>query len=133
LSTAEREEVVQMLMRLPVAICVGSGERRFNVLHAEFTGRDEDLYSGSPFIAAHLESIVWGNSLASRRHESEPVFKQPGLSTTYVGHTVVKRVASIGSLVYLDTGAYRQDGRLTMLEPRTGYQYTAKKKELELA
>jgi len=48
LSTAEREEVVQMLMRLPVAICVGSGERRFNVLHAEFTGRDEDLYSGSP-------------------------------------------------------------------------------------
>jgi serine/threonine protein phosphatase 1 len=107
------------LRQLPVARVVGEGAARFNVLHAEFFGDDADLDAGR-IDATVRERMLWGRELALG--EMEP--PRHALSPTYCGHTPMREVRQIGSQIFIDTGAFIPEGRLTMVEALTQRQWS---------
>ncbi|RQH05684.1 metallophosphoesterase [Paraburkholderia dinghuensis] len=114
LADGELVREAERLRRLPLVRVVGAGAERFNVLHAEFFGDDNDLDAGR-FNDAVRERMLWGRELALG------TVKPPkrALSLTYCGHTPVHEVKQIGSQMFIDTGAFIPEGRLTMVEALT--------------
>ncbi len=102
------------LRELPLARTVGEGAGRFNVLHAEFFGDDAELDAGQ-FDSAVRERMLWGRELALKA--GAPA--RHALSPTYCGHTPVRELRQIGSQIFIDTGAFIAEGRLTMVEAMT--------------
>lgn len=100
------------LKTLPLARVIGSGDTRFNVLHAEFFGTDADL-DAAQFSADVRQQILWGRELAMGNGDPQ---RQRGLSLTYCGHTPMREIQQIGSQVFIDTGAFGQGGKLTIVE-----------------
>ncbi|SAK92457.1 serine/threonine protein phosphatase [Caballeronia hypogeia] len=112
------------LAKLPLVRIVGDGARRFNVLHAEFFGSDEDL-EVIDFSDEVRNEMLWGRGLALG--EVDPA-RQRGLSPTYVGHTPMRAVKQIGSQIYIDTGAFASEGRLTIVQPGTDERWSVKER-----
>lgn len=107
------------LRQLPLARVIGQGESRFNVLHAEFFGDDAEL-DAARFDDTVRERLLWGRELALG--EAKP---RPGaLSPTYCGHTPMREVSRIGAQIFIDTGAFIAEGRLTMVEALTQRQWS---------
>ena len=52
--------------------------------------------------------------------------RQRTLSLTYCGHTPTKVVRQIGSQVFIDTGAFTDEGRLTIVEAGTERRWLVK-------
>jgi serine/threonine protein phosphatase 1 len=101
----------QRLRELPLARVVGEGDARFNILHAEYFGDDDELDTAD-FDDTVRERMLWGRELALGT--AKP--RQRALSPTYCGHTPMHEVTQIGSQVFIDTGAFIPEGRLTMVE-----------------
>lgn len=106
---------------LPLAIVVGDGAHRFNVVHAEFFGSDAELSAGD-FDGGTVQRLLWGRALASGRAPAD--LTQPE-SVTYVGHSIVETIGRVGSHRFIDTGAFLphtrgEPGFLTMIEHATG-------------
>jgi serine/threonine protein phosphatase 1 len=122
LSDEELAVLAARLETLPLVRIVGDGPARFNVLHAEFFGSDADLE-----VAAFPEDVrhqlLWGRGLALG---SAAPTRQLGLSRTYCGHTPAKTVKQIGSQIFIDTGAFMSEGRLTIVEPATDRRWSVK-------
>ncbi len=114
LSDGELAGYAAKLNLLPLARIVGVGPARFNVLHAEFRGNDEQLAAGN-FEAAVRRRMLWGLDLA---FSVAPA--RQALSITYCGHTTMREVRQIGAHMYIDTGACSPGGKLTLVEPATG-------------
>lgn len=121
-------DIADKIEALPLAIVVGEGADRFNIVHAEFTGTDAELDAGN-YDQRRQMMMVWGRTIA---HEDSP-FTGEGLSPTYCGHTIMQNVARTASHIFIDTGAfithgdYDGEGRLTMIEPRTGKEWCSTK------
>ncbi|WP_343675473.1 metallophosphoesterase [Paraburkholderia heleia] len=111
---AELVHYAQRLRQLPLARVVGEGEKRFNIIHAEFFGDDAALDSGQ-FDSDVRERMLWGRDLVLGT--GDPT--RHGLSLTFCGHTPVREVRQIGAQVFIDTGAFITEGRLTMVEALT--------------
>jgi len=118
LSDAQLAHHARRLRALPLVRVVGSGESRFNVLHAEYFGDDARLAAGG-FDAAVRERLLWGRELALGRARPPA-----GLSLTYCGHTPMCEVQRIGAQMFIDTGAFTADGRLTLVEAGTGRRWS---------
>lgn len=107
---------------LPMVIVVGAATGpRFNVLHAEFFGSDSELARGD-FCLDTAMRLLWGRDLASGR-----VLGALPESPTFVGHTIAPAVTQIGSVRFMDGGAYLGHwheppvcGRLALCEVKTG-------------
>jgi serine/threonine protein phosphatase 1 len=112
------------LVKLPLVRVVGEGETRFNVLHAEFFGSDADL-DAENFSDEARNQLLWGRSLALNNADPS---RQEGLSPTYVGHTPTRVVKQIGSQIYIDTGAFASEGRLTIVQPGTDERWSVKER-----
>jgi serine/threonine protein phosphatase 1 len=102
----------QRLSGLPLVRVIGSGAERFNVLHAEFFGADADLDRGE-FSDDERQQLLWGRQLAMGK--GDPGL-QRDLSLTYCGHTPMVSVQQIGAQMFIDTGAFGQGGKLTLVE-----------------
>lgn len=110
------------LDELPHALIVGTGNRRYNIVHAEFFGcnRDLDAAAKAGFDEVQIDSLLWGRDIF--KGGFEPNEEQPGLSTTYCGHSIVEAPFRRGSHVFLDTGAFiphikpGRTGKLTLIE-----------------
>ncbi|RDU95096.1 metallophosphoesterase [Trinickia dinghuensis] len=103
------------LRTLPLVRVVGSGARRFNVLHAEFFGDDGALDAGV-YTERTRQQLLWGRELALG---SGIVERQAGLSPTYCGHTPMREIGRIGAQIFIDTGAFAMTGKLTVTEALT--------------
>ncbi|MDR5739135.1 MULTISPECIES: metallophosphoesterase [unclassified Caballeronia] len=112
------------LARLPLVRIVGEGARRFNVLHAEFFGSDADL-DAAEFADETRSQMLWGRGLALGN--ADPGL-QRGLSPTYCGHTPMRAVRQIGSQIFIDTGAFASEGRLTIVEAGTDERWSVKER-----
>jgi serine/threonine protein phosphatase 1 len=112
------------LARLPLVRIVGEGARRFNVLHAEFFGSDADL-DAAEFTDETRSQMLWGRGLALGN--ADPAL-QRGLSPTYCGHTPMRAVRQIGSQIFIDTGAFAAEGRLTIVEAGTDERWSVKER-----
>jgi len=109
-SDSQLAAYARRLRELPLVRVVGSGAARFNVLHAEFFGDDVRLDAGG-FEGDVRQQMLWGRELALGRGRP-----QVGLSTTYCGHTPMCEVRRIGAQVFIDTGAFTAEGRLTLVD-----------------
>lgn len=103
------------LRTLPLVRVVGSGPRRFNVLHAEFFGDDAALDQGI-YTERVRQQLLWGRELALG---TGLVQRQAGLSPTYCGHTPMREMGRIGAQIFIDTGAFAAAGKLTVTEALT--------------
>ncbi|MBN3814237.1 metallophosphoesterase [Paraburkholderia sp. Ac-20347] len=113
LSDGELAVHAARLRLLPLVRIVGEGDARFNILHAEFRGNDDQLAAGH-FEAAVRRRLLWGRDLAFSVSPS-----QQALSTTYCGHTTMREVRRIGAHMFIDTGACSPGGKLTLVEAGT--------------
>ncbi|HDR9035559.1 TPA: metallophosphoesterase [Burkholderia vietnamiensis] len=105
---------------LPLVRVIGDGPERFNVLHAEFFGSDDELDTGS-YSHDVRERLIWGRDLVQGL--ADPAL-QAGLSLTCTGHTPVRDLQRIGAQWFIDTGAFAPSGRLTIVEPHTGRSWS---------
>jgi len=112
------------LATLPLVRIVGEGGRRFNVLHAEFFGSDADL-DAAEFSDQTRTQMLWGRGLALGN--ADPA-RQRGLSPTYCGHTPMRAVRQIGSQIFIDTGAFAAEGRLTIVQAGTEERWSVKER-----
>jgi serine/threonine protein phosphatase 1 len=122
LSDDQLRVIAGRLARVPLVRIVGDGATRFNVLHAEFFGSDADL-EVAYFPNDVRQKLLWGRDLALG--SADPAL-QRGLSLTYCGHTPMKAVKQIGSQMFIDTGAFSSDGRLTIVEAGTDRRWSVK-------
>lgn len=110
---ADLPALAGLLRDLPIAIVVGDGDAKFNVMHAEFFGSQDDLEAGriDAFMAGQMR---WGRSVISA-HSPPPA----NLARTYVGHTPVDRPRVIGPFHFIDTGSFKpyfgSSGAMTMV------------------
>jgi serine/threonine protein phosphatase 1 len=124
LADEQLKTLATRLARLPLVRVVGEGERRFNVLHAEFFGSDADL-DAAEFADQTRSQMLWGRGLALGN--ADPGL-QRGLSPTYCGHTPMRAVRQIGSQIFIDTGAFASEGRLTIVEAGTDERWSVKER-----
>ena len=119
--STELKDALKATAELPLIYCVGSGESRFHVIHAELTkpnifhsdvmvwlDSDIDQWYEDNSITPDIEQrLLWSRSLM-RFADSEtfPPKIQEGLSTTFCGHSITKKPKQFLSHVCLDTGAY---------------------------
>lgn len=113
LSDERLHHYAEILRGLPLARVIGSGKERFNVLHGEFFGTDAELDAGN-FSAETRQQLLWGRELALGNGDPQ---RQRGLSLTYCGHTPMRDIKQVGSQVFIDTGAFGPEGKLTIVEP----------------
>jgi len=106
---------------LPLIWVVGEGQDRFHVLHAELVHPDyrksrqkvwldadiDGWLAGSEIDSLTQERLLWGRTLMMMLASPTLPDMQPGLSTTFCGHTIDMSVRHYLSHVCLDTGAYR--------------------------
>ncbi|MFM0053250.1 metallophosphoesterase [Caballeronia grimmiae] len=124
LADEQLKTLATRLARLPLVRVVGEGERRFNVLHAEFFGSDAEL-DAAEFADQTRSQMLWGRGLALGN--ADPGL-QRGLSPTYCGHTPMRAVRQIGSQIFIDTGAFASEGRLTIVEAGTDERWSVKER-----
>jgi serine/threonine protein phosphatase 1 len=111
------------LRELPLALMVGPPGQGFNLVHAEFFGDDRAL--GAGHFSEHVrERLLWGRQLIGGTAPASANVLHRGLSPTYCGHTPVEEVQSVGAQIFVDTGVFTRAGRLTMVDPATGAEYS---------
>lgn len=96
---------------LPLVISVGTGEDRFNIVHAELYNNE----SGKCPIDLDLDywnfdeyneiNMMWGRNFFELRNTGDLIKMSKELSTTYVGHSILENPIKIGHHVYIDGGA----------------------------
>ena len=110
------ETIALALDNLPLVYVVGEGDKKFNVLHAEFYGTQSELEEGN-YSEGVMNVILWGRSILAH-----PEKAGNSLATTYVGHTPLDKPLAVGPFRFIDTGAFKphlfsdQSGSLTMVE-----------------
>jgi serine/threonine protein phosphatase 1 len=105
---------------LPLVRVIGDAPLRYNVLHAEFFGDDAAL-DAADFDERTRARMLWGRQLIGGGADPRV---QRGLSRTYCGHTPVEDIQTVGSQVFVDTGAFARQGRLSLVDAQDGAVYT---------
>lgn len=109
---AERLAISDALSALPLAIEVETAEGLVGIVHAEPTedwnelrGLLQDETIPRSRMKQLRERMLWDRSRVESGYQS--VIK--GLRAAVVGHTPVKRPSWLGSVLYIDTGAWASD------------------------
>jgi serine/threonine protein phosphatase 1 len=132
-----RDKLLPLVAQLPLVIHVEDSNMPYNVLHAEAMQRQYGRLFTDKELAANdltnFESLLtWGRRLGyeadlSKRHivgnalgvDVSMVPFEPGLSLTYVGHSITPRPLLYRSHAYIDCGAYKyrteQSGHLHLV------------------
>lgn len=117
----EFDRFLTKIADLPLIWVVGEGPSRFHVLHGELVHPDyrkrrqkvwldadiDGWLAGGEIDALTQERLLWGRTLMMMLASPALPAMQPGLSTTFCGHTIDMSVRRYLSHVCLDTGAYR--------------------------
>ena len=95
--------------RLPVAIEVETEFGLVGIVHADCPFPSWDVFKACLIggekseIAYLLQEILFSRS----RIEEEVIEYISGISQLYVGHTTVKKIITLGNVIYLDTGGWK--------------------------
>lgn len=114
------QHYARTLRTLPLVRVIGHGSTRYNVLHAEYFGSDEQL-DVARFSDDERQQLLWGRQLAMGNGDP---YRQAGLSLTYCGHTPMRELQQIGAQVFIDTGAFGPGGKLTIVEARKPHRWS---------
>lgn len=111
LTPAERQPIVDALSALPVAIELETPLGLLGLVHADCPYASWPLFVGilssaDPDASAARNLALWSRTRAERLFDG-PV---DGVRAVVVGHTVVERPASLGNVLFIDTGAWLEGG-----------------------
>lgn len=110
-----------MILEMPLIWVVGDGENRFHVIHAELVrpdyrsaehvvwlDSDIDRWLAEQTVPPEIKDrLYWGRTLmSSSLTDRDNVQNQPGLSTTFCGHTYAAKPRQVLSHLCVDTGAF---------------------------
>jgi len=131
--TAELRRALERIRLLPFLLVVGTGARRFHVVHAGLTAGFESGKSMSnasidafcetdrvwqsdtlsPWeYPAFLDDWLWTRDVLKRCNHALP--DTSSLSITFCGHSIVRKVRRVGAHIMIDTGAFlTSTGRTT--------------------
>jgi len=109
---AERLAISDALSALPLAIEVETAEGLVGIIHAEPTEDWDELRAilqdasiPRSQLKALRQCVLWDRSRVEEGYKSGI----KGLRAAVVGHTPVKRPSWLGSVLYIDTGAWSSD------------------------
>jgi serine/threonine protein phosphatase 1 len=91
---------------------------RIGVAHADVFGRWEDANMNTTTFEGVAE-LLWGR----RRIHGNILDKVEGVDAVVVGHTPVKFVTTRGNVVYIDTGAFYDEGFMTVIDAKTVIEF----------
>lgn len=118
--TPEFNQGLLLALGMPLMWIVGEGQERYHIIHAELTrprsqqsnepvwlDQDIDQWLKNQTIPEDVaDRLYWSRSLArSAQYTSLPTV-QPGLSTTFCGHTYDVQPRQFLSHICIDTGAF---------------------------
>lgn len=118
--SAEFDQALVMAVNMPLIYRVGDGQNRFHVIHAELVrpnykksqqkvwlNDDIDCWFAGQSIPEDVEDrLYWGRTLMSNQLTAfNKAAVQPGLSTTFCGHTITAKPCQLLSHLCIDTGA----------------------------
>lgn len=104
-----------VLREMPRVIVVGTGDQRYNVVHAELIAHGATVtdamidHWGFSHRDHARHRALWGRTLIRsyrRGHPLRHVHDPAALSTTYCGHSIVRQPMRLGAQVFLDQGAF---------------------------
>lgn len=104
-----------IIEHIPYIIVIGKDTtKRVNIVHAELTtnkelsefATDNDIDTWN-FNTHNTDNMLWGRKFSENRHhyKDNPLKTNPGLSTTYCGHTPTEKPFEVMNHRYIDTGA----------------------------
>lgn len=98
----------EALRHMPLAREVVCGDRRIGICHAEPPLDWQEVRERPEY---HLDRLTWGRTRIKRQQASTV----KGVDAVVVGHSIVPEPTWLGNVVFLDTGAYHHEGRLTLV------------------
>ena len=132
--------IQQLFSRLPLAIEIEKHDGgKVGVVHAEPVGRDWDLLKswlsapekegevtlkpspndGSYFDPMTVKELLWSRVFFKYRI----LQRVSGIDQVYVGHCRTRDILRLENVQYIDTSAYTEGGKLTMVDINTGEEY----------
>lgn len=107
---------LDILDRMPMAIEVEVDGKLVGLIHAEpppSWNTIREQADSSPFEDSQLSlRSLWSRERINKG-DTSPV---RGIDMVVCGHTIVSGVGFLGNVAYIDTGAYREEGHLTLVE-----------------
>ncbi len=114
-SKEEQMMFADAFKELPIVIEVETKNGKIGIIHAdcpvESWNNIEEALTGE-FHEAFQQTCIWDRT----RINSRNTMGVKDIHKVYVGHTPVRDVASLGNVVYVDTGAVFNGGKLTVIE-----------------
>lgn len=113
----DRATILDALTRMPLAIELEVGARRLGLVHAEVPAEGWEIFK-----RAHDEEstkdlmmhVLWSRKKISKGDTSQV----PGIDAIVCGHTIVSEPTQLGNVNYIDTGAFLEEGSLTLRDVR---------------
>jgi serine/threonine protein phosphatase 1 len=107
----------QHVVNLPYAIEVKRLGYKFGIIHAEWLGNwrmlSADGYLDNCDSAQYC--LLWQREYAQKHYLPSRVPECQGVDWLIAGHTPLKEVAYKANRAFIDTGAFRHDGKLTII------------------
>lgn len=123
----DRQKIAERLALLPVAIEIQlQDSTRVGVIHAEPPGWELGLnWSDSIALLSSTTLHVQKNALLQALYSRSRINTKSdsiilGARAIYVGHSTVPEPLSLGNTTYIDTGCSFPDGKLTLLDIKSG-------------
>lgn len=110
--TREACDAALLCENMPYVITIqhGSG-RRFGICHAQCPVADWEAIDGVAVRPELVQELLWGRDRILRADAS----RVRGIDWTIHGHTVVASPLRSANALFIDTGCYRPEGRLSLL------------------
>jgi len=108
------------ISRMPYAIELQVGDKVLGMVHAEPPREGWDFlrsvtdWADDELIEDVKEHMLWSR----KRIRANDAAIVSGIDAVVCGHTIVSDHVRLGNVSYIDTGAYREEGRLTVLDVR---------------
>lgn len=108
-------EWIELLSALPYAIEIETEQGLVGLVHANCPNSWSDFVEGLDSSPSYRQMAIWDRSRFNIIHsEAEPFID--GIDQVFIGHSIVDRPIQKGNIRYIDTGAFRANGTLTMIE-----------------
>jgi len=101
-------KAAEMARRLPYSITIGDGEDSIGICHTD-PPRDWNNVT-----ARHNEDfMLWGRSVINNERKEKFI---KNIGKVFCGHTPRINVVVVGNVLFVDTGAHKSKGHLTLLD-----------------
>lgn len=101
----EREEIIEKVEKIPVAIELDVGDKKIGIVHAEVPYDNwktfiKELGQKNP--EKLIAQAIWSRDKIDNNDKT----KVKGIDQVYVGHTIVEDIYKLSNVNYIDTGAF---------------------------